>query len=202
MPRAAAAAGLPRPVNAIKKSYACPHGKQHKSKCVLCGGKKEVLIPCMHGKQRSRCVLCGGTPQLKKLCVHGKQPNYCVKCGNSKYVNVCVHDKNKWQCVQCRTLYKCRHKRQKSKCRLCGGKKEKRRLCVHKKQRTYCLKCGNKRYMNKKIFCVHHMRRKLCRHCNFQGFNNNLVSIFVRQCLRSGGMGIPAAFRNLMGVRF
>jgi hypothetical protein len=43
----------------------CPHGKQ-KSKCVECGGKKQVMKKCPHGKQKSKCVECGVKKWVKK----------------------------------------------------------------------------------------------------------------------------------------
>jgi len=146
------------------------------------------MYQCPHGLQRSRCIPCGGTKQIKTKCIHGRQRTYCVDCGRSKYKYLCPHQKYKQKCLECRKLYRCPHNRQRSKCpyTLCGGMKEKRHLCGHGKQQCFCIECGNKKYQNPKIFCSHRTRRQICKICNLSGYTRDTMIKGLKQLIKPG----------------
>jgi len=59
------------------------------------------MYQCPHGLQRSRCIPCGGTKQIKTKCIHGRQRTHCVDCGRRKYKYLCPHQKHKQKCLEC-----------------------------------------------------------------------------------------------------
>jgi len=146
------------------------------------------MYQCPHGLQRSRCILCGGTKQIKAKCIHGRQRTYCVDCGRSKYQYLCPHQKQKPNCFGCRKSYSCPHYRQRSKCpdTLCGGTREKRRLCAHGKQQCFCIECGNQKYLNPRIFCSHRTPRQICKKCNLSGYTRDTMIKGLKQLIKPG----------------
>ena len=75
----------------------CPHKKQ-RSKCVQCGGKRQVALRCPHALQRSKCEKCGGKRQVAAVCQHGRQPYMCFECGGA---GTCVHGRQRHGCAVC-----------------------------------------------------------------------------------------------------
>lgn len=85
-------------MNRPKKSKKCEHGKNKNGYyCRICGGKGV----CKHGRQRSKCIACGGKKQVYKKCIHNKSSNgyFCVDCNGG---GLCIHKQNKYKCKKCK----------------------------------------------------------------------------------------------------
>ena len=87
----------------------------------------------------SRCK-CWREPKVF-LNTKGRKLKTCIKCRD--YVKI-LRDKNR-----------CEHKREKRKCKDCGGGC----ICEHKRERTTCKKCGGG------SICEHNRIRSQCKDC-------------------------------------
>ena len=65
-----------------------------------------------------------------------------------EYHYYCIHKRQKSRCKECGGSQICKHNRNKAYCRDCGGSQ----ICIHKKQRNQCKECKGLR---------------ICKHTNF-----------------------------------
>ena len=72
-----------------------------------------------------------------------------------KYHYYCIHKRQKSRCKECGGSQICEHKRNKAYCKECGGSQ----ICEHKKQRAYCKECGGWQ------ICEHKKQKSYCKEC-------------------------------------
>jgi hypothetical protein len=71
----------------------------------------------------------------------------------------CEHKRQKSKCKECGGASICEHKRQKSRCKDCGGSD----ICEHNRQKATCKDCGGSG------ICVHGHQKSKCKDCGGSG---------------------------------
>ena len=77
----------------------------------------------------------------------------------NKYHYYCIHKRQKLRCKECGGAQICEHNRNKAYCRDCGGSQ----ICGHKKQRNQCKECGGSQ------ICIHKKQKARCKECGGKG---------------------------------
>ena len=88
------------------------------------------------------------TTQLTKCCVK------CLDiCKKSRQQTKCKHGRQGSQCKDCGGGHICEHSKQRSRCLFCGGSQ----ICEHNKIKSGCKGCGGSQ------ICEHNKRRSQCK---------------------------------------
>ena len=99
---------------------------------------------CNHGRRWAVCKDCRGPG----ICEHNRIGKRCKEC----HLVDCSHGVTKALCPNCSTTtFFCVHKKDKTKCRDCGGSA----FCIHGKDK--CKICYRK--------CIHNKRERSCSIC-------------------------------------
>ena len=95
-------------------------------------------------------------------------------CKKSRQQTKCKHGRQRSYCKDCGGSQICQHNKIKSRCLFCGGNQ----ICEHNKRRSYCKHCGESQVYgyNKRrsqwLFCVgsqvceHKKQRSSCKDCD------------------------------------
>jgi len=88
-------------------------------------------------EQIRKCTNCKWNYDLEHYTKGNRILNQCLKCRNSS--------------KKSRNKNKCRHNKEKYKCKVCGGAG----ICIHDKQKIRCKKCNNPIHISIKRMIMH-----------------------------------------------
>ena len=111
--------------------------------------------------------------------VYLKSCNNCLEKSKERFErSKCIHKKQKSKCKECGGSSICIHNKYIPTCKECGGSS----FCIHNKLKTSCKDCGGSR------ICAHNKHKSICKECN--GSQICMHNKMKTRCKECGGGSI------------
>ena len=148
--------------------------------------------------EKKQCTKCNFFLLLKEFKVNlhtGQLTNCCVKsldnCKKLRQQTKCKHGRQRSQCKDCGGSQICEQNNQKSKCKGCCGSQ----ICKHNKQKPQCKNCGGSQ------ICGHNKRRSVCLFCGSQIREHNKIKSSCKDCNPFGHFARVAQSRVYIALK-